>query len=133
MATNLAPSNLTVLNFPTTTPEAQKFWASKHKCNKAKAIMAFSKDLRNANWNLIQYGYTNSWRSKIFAHYGKYVNQPSMVGIPFTPLSIPWWECLGEVPGDFIPLPNVPIPSAAYWNDLARWIEANKVGQQPKP
>lgn len=127
------PSNLTVLNYLITTPEAQKFWASKHKCNKAKAIMAFSKTLQNANWNLIQYGYTNSWRSKIFAHYGQYVNQPDMKNIPFTPLSVAWWQCLPEVPGNFIPLPgSTTPPSAAYWDDLERWIDANKLGE-PKP
>lgn len=100
-----APTNLTTLNFPIETEAAKKFWASKHKCNKAKAIVAFSTSLENANGNLDRYGYTRGWRERILANYASYVNNPSMAGIPFTELSTPWWEDMPYVPGNFIPIP----------------------------
>ena len=118
----VVPTDLTILNYPIKTEEAKKFWASKHKCNRAKAIMAFSTDLYDANWNLIQYGYSNSWRDKIFAHYGQYVNQPDMVNIPFTPMSIPWWECLSFVEGSHIPQPT---DSETLWIDSSNWTDSN--------
>ncbi|QDH46935.1 hypothetical protein LAh9_1 [Aeromonas phage LAh_9] len=118
------PTDLTILNYPIKTEEAKRFWASKHKCNKAKAIMAFSKDLQNANWNLIQYGYTNSWRDKIFAHYSQYVNQPEMTSIPFTPINIPWWECLGYVEGSHIPQPGY---GETTWVDSNNWTDTNEI------
>lgn len=88
------PDNLTVLNYPITTPEAEAFWASKHKCNKMKRIIAFSYDLHNANDNLRRYGYTYAWRKKALRAFGMYVNSPDMKGIPFSTLEDKWWECM---------------------------------------
>lgn len=102
------PSNLNTLNYPIETALAKKFWASRHKSNKAKAIMAFSTSIENANWNLIQYGYTNSWRDRIIANYSAYINNPSMAGIPFTELSTPWWIDMPYVPGNHLPLTPTP-------------------------
>lgn len=72
------------LNYPIETEEAQRFWASINKDNKIKAIIAFSLNLDNANHNLRRYGYKNIYRKIKLKEFGEYVNNPSMVGIPFT-------------------------------------------------
>ena len=82
------------LNFPIETPEAYKFWKSKHKCNHMKAVIAFSTSLENANENMRRDGYSRFWRERAIATYGKYVNNPSMIGIPFTEMETPWWLCM---------------------------------------
>lgn len=73
------------------TEEARKFWSSKHKCNKMKAIIAFSIDLDNANDNLRRHGYTRAWRTKAIEAFSQYINQPEMVGIPFSEMDDIWW------------------------------------------
>lgn len=75
---------MSLLNFPIETEEAQKFWASKHIENNIKSIIAFSLNLDNANDNLKRYGYRRAYRQRKLEEYGKYVNNPSMSGIPFT-------------------------------------------------
>lgn len=95
------PDNLNVLNWPIQTPEAEALWASKHKCNQAKAIIAFSRDISNANDNMRRYGYTRAWRENAIANFGQFVHQPSCENVPITPLSTPWWECMSQgVPPD---------------------------------
>lgn len=87
------------------TEEARLFWGSKHKCNKMKSIIAFSSDLDNANDNLRRHGYTLQWRKKAIRAFGKYVNIPSMQGIPFSSLDTPWWVCMpisGDTPPPFV-------------------------------
>lgn len=81
-------------NFPVETEEAKRFWASQHKCNKMKAVIAFSTDLDNANINLKRHGYSWHWRKKALQSFGMFVNQPDMTKVPFTPMSVPWWECM---------------------------------------
>ncbi|MCS5737470.1 hypothetical protein, partial [Herbiconiux daphne] len=66
------------LNFPIESPEAYKFWGSKHKLNRIKAIIAFSLDVDNANDNLRRAGYYNLYRKRMLKHYSKYVNDPQM-------------------------------------------------------
>lgn len=88
----MVPNDLTVLNYPITTPEAERFWGSKHRSNKVKSIIAFSLDKNDANNNLRRYGYTYLYRQKALKHYGVYVNDPEMATIPFSKLSDPWWE-----------------------------------------
>lgn len=82
------------LNFPVETDEARAFWASRHKCNQMKAIIAFSYDLENANTNLKRAGYRLTWRDRALQAFHTFVNQPDMKNIPFTPDSVPWWECM---------------------------------------
>lgn len=82
----------TVLNFPIETPEAQKFWASSHISNKAKAIIAFSLDEDNAADNLARYGYRYHWRKRALAGWKQYVNNPSMAGVPFSEMGVNWWQ-----------------------------------------
>lgn len=77
------PIDLNTLNYPVETDLQKKFWASRHKCNKMKSIIAFSLDLDNANDNLRRYGYTRAWRKKAILAFGQYVNQYQMTGIPF--------------------------------------------------
>lgn len=113
----MTPNNLNTLNYPIETEEAKKFWASRHKCNKMKCIIAFSLNLDNANDNLRRFGYTLSWRKKAIRHFGGYVNQPDMAGIPFSEMSTPWWECMGYDP-------NPPKPDVVRWMDSMNWQDA---------
>lgn len=99
------------LNFPVETDEARKFWASRHKCNQMKAIIAFSYDHDNANTNLKRAGYRLTWREKALNKYGQYVNQPDMKNIPFTPPTVPWWECLNYSTTKY----------SKVWNDNLYW------------
>lgn len=80
------------LNYPIETPEAQAFWSSRHKANRAKAIMAFSLDLDNANDNYRRWNYPRQFRKRALLNFCMYVNQPDMKGIPLSPLDSPWWE-----------------------------------------
>lgn len=103
------------LNYPITTPEAIKFWASRHKCNRMKAVIAFSTDLQDANMNLRNDGFALFWREKAIANFGQYVNQPAMIGIPFTPMSIPYWECM--------PFDAPTTPTLGSWSDTDGWVD----------
>ena len=86
--------NNKILNYSIETDLQIKFWDSEHILNKAKCIIAFSLDLDNANDNMRRYGYKYLWRKKMIDSFGEYVNTPSMIGIPFSDLSKPWWEQL---------------------------------------
>ena len=91
---------MNTLNYPIETPEAEKFWGSSHKCNIAKAIIAFSLDEANANDNLRRYGYTRAWRNRVMYYFKQYVNQPTMAGIPFSEGPTPWWQEIPYVAGE---------------------------------
>lgn len=93
------PDGLTVYNHPNLTALQIKFWNSKHVCNHTKAIIAFAFNLKNANDSLRRYGYTRGWRTKALYHYGKYVNNKEMTGIPFTEMTTPWYKEMGFVAG----------------------------------
>lgn len=86
------PSPLYKLNFPIETEEAKKFWASRHKANRCKAIMAFSLNLDNANDNYRRFRYPRQFRKRALAAFAGYVNNPSMAGVPFSALEDKWWE-----------------------------------------
>lgn len=80
-------------NFQITTEKAKEFWGSRHKLNRAKAIIAFSLDADNANDNLRRAGYANLWRKRLLRNFKQYVNDPQMNNIPFSPVNgLPWWE-----------------------------------------
>lgn len=79
------------LNYNIETPEAEAFWASRHKANRAKAIMAFSLDLDNANDNYRRWNYPRQFRKRALLNFCMYVNKPDMKGIPLSPLDSPWW------------------------------------------
>lgn len=85
---------MNTLNYPIQTPEAKRFWASDHKCNEAKAIIAFSLTLNNANDNLRRYGYRLGWRHRAINAFAQYVNQPGMEAVPFSELSERYWNCM---------------------------------------
>ncbi|ELQ8980640.1 hypothetical protein R3B00_001302 [Klebsiella pneumoniae] len=80
------------LNYPIETDEAKKFWESRHRLNRIKAIIAFSLDLDNANDNLRREGYHNTYRRKYLDLYQCYVNRPDMQSIPFSGLDELWYE-----------------------------------------
>lgn len=80
------------LNYPIETEEAQKFWASNHKCNRVKAIVAFSLNEANANDNLRRFGYPRAFRKRVLDNFSQYVNQPDMKGIPMSDMKDFWWE-----------------------------------------
>lgn len=80
------------LNYPVETEEAQSFWASKHRLNRIKAIIAFSLNIDNANDNLRRAGYSRQYRKRYLETYKCYVNSPSMKIIPFSDLHDLWFE-----------------------------------------
>lgn len=80
------------LNFPVETEEAQRFWASKHRLNRIKAIIAFSTDLDNANDNLRRAGYSYMYRKKYLKAYSCYVNSPSMKVVIYSDLHDLWYD-----------------------------------------
>jgi len=82
-----------LFNYPIETEEAFKFWASDHKCNIGKAFVCFSKDEADFYEQTKRAGYQLQWRQRIWANYAPYVNFPSMLEIPFSPLG-PWWNCM---------------------------------------
>lgn len=72
-------------NYPIETETQVKFWGSRNKENRAKALIAFSVDRGNAFQNMRRktdwlYGY----RKRMWDKYGQYVNTPSLSGVPFT-------------------------------------------------
>lgn len=79
-------------NFPIISDVAKKFWGSKHIANKVKSIIAFSTDVSNANDNLRRYGYSYHFRKRVLKSYGKYVNNPTMKGIPYSELKDSIWK-----------------------------------------
>ncbi len=82
------------LNYPIETPEAVKFWKSRHKCNRAKAICAFSLDEENALRNFTRHGYTHMWAKRAVESFGMYCAQPDMTGIPFSEMSEKTGDCM---------------------------------------
>lgn len=109
--------------YPIETEEAKKFFASRHICNRVKAIIAFSKTpedaLRNLRNNLPkEFNHNNHhFRRRAVHAFQHYVNQPDMTNVPFSPISIPWWECI----------PKEPVPPAkghwVKWEDAEKWLD----------
>lgn len=110
------------LPFPIVTPEAQKFWSSRHICNRAKAIIAFSTDREQAMRMMRRYlppGKSYHFRERAWNAWQYYVEMPDMEKVPFTPLSMPWWECIPPTPID------PPKGSWAIWVDDDLWEDDN--------
>lgn len=112
------------LAFPIETPEAYKFWASRHVCNRVKAIISFSKDTEDALRNLRRFGFDSyHFRKRAVDTWGLWVAKPEMNVIPFTPMSIPWWDCISGEPQ--------PGPTGRWatwmdnvdWTDTTDWVE----------
>lgn len=80
------------LNFPVTTDEARKFWASQHKLNRVKAIIAFSLSESNANDNLRREGFPRGFRELAVVKYKNYIGQHDMKNVPFSALSDLWYK-----------------------------------------
>ena len=106
--------------YPIETEEAKKFWASRHVCNRIKAIIAFSKNLTDANSNLRRSGFQRHLRKRALNAWQHYVNMPNMDLVPFTPLGVDWWDCL--------PMTPEPPPSGRWvkWDDAEKWLDPEK-------
>lgn len=111
-------------NYPIETDEAREFWASNHKCNRMKAIIAFSFDLHNANMNLLRAGYSRLWRLRALNNFGMYVNSPLMRRIPYSEIETPWWVCMPYVPGE-------PPTTSCVWVDAEVWVDTNRWTECP--
>lgn len=105
--------------FPIVTEEAYKFWASRHLCNKLKAIISFSLDKEDAMHNMRRFGYQHHLRKRAWNAWQNFVAKPDMTSIPFTPLGVNWWECL----------PSDPVPPAhgtwVKWVDAEKWLDSD--------
>lgn len=78
--------------FPVETPQARQFWASRHRNNRFKAIIAFSVDKEDALRNMRRRGYPRGVRNKAWEAFGQYVRDPDMLNIPFSNPSVPYWH-----------------------------------------
>lgn len=126
-------------NYPVETPEAERFWASEHKCNIAKAYIAFSKDQEDFNNQMRRAGYSYQWRKRCWANLGPYVNDPSMVGIPFSEFEDRYWTCLEQaecIDWDYLvtEVEGITIATHNYRPILAEDSKAGCIGPpQPLP
>ncbi|WNC74063.1 hypothetical protein RGQ13_08725 [Thalassotalea psychrophila] len=93
------PTQLSHLYYPITTPEAEAFWSSEHKCNTAKAYCAFSPTAAQCNELLKKAGYTAEWRKRVLLAFGQYINDPEMLTIPLSDTDDLYWEEMG-IPAD---------------------------------
>lgn len=113
-------------SFPIETPEAYKFWASRHLCNRVKAIIAFSRTKNDALRNLRNglpkdFNHNNHhFRRRAVEAWQNFLNQPDMKNVPFTPLGVDWWDCI----------PNAVVPPAkghfVVWEDAEKWLDSDK-------
>lgn len=108
----LVPDKLAHCNYPIETPIQIKFWASRHKCNEAKAVIAFSYDEENAHRNMRRLlGWTYFFRKRALDSFSQYLNTPSMAGIPFSEGDTAYWECMpgggGKPPVDTAPTVSI--------------------------
>ncbi|MGL5579651.1 MAG: hypothetical protein ACRDCE_01600 [Cetobacterium sp.] len=103
--------------FPIETKEAKAFWASRHKCNRLKAIVAFSRDYEDAMNNLRRFGVPVHLRLRAFNAFKNFLARPEMDGIPFSEMETPWYECI----------PHTTLPPAkghwATWVDESNWLD----------
>lgn len=119
----MATPSMHKMAFPVETPEAYKFWASRHLCNRVKAIISFSLNEEDAMHNMRRFGFQYHIRKRAWNAWQFYVAQPEMTKIEFTPLGINWWDCL----------PSIPVPpkhgtwirwdDSIKWNDADKWVE----------
>ncbi|HDU5574526.1 TPA: hypothetical protein RFV54_001059 [Klebsiella aerogenes] len=80
------------LNFPIETEQAQLFWASYHKLNRVKAIIAFSLDEDNANDNLRRFGFTRGFREICLKKYKQHIGDHKMLNIPYSVIASEWYK-----------------------------------------
>ncbi|MGL5583487.1 MAG: hypothetical protein ACRDCE_21370 [Cetobacterium sp.] len=101
--------------YPIKTPEAYAFWASHHKCNRIKAIIAFSTSVDDAMHNMRRFGIQSHLRLRALKAFSGFVASPDMDNIPFSEMETPWWECI----------PHEPVPPVkghwAVWDDDTSW------------
>lgn len=113
----MATPSMHKMAFPIETEIAYKFWASRHLCNRVKAIIAFSRDVEDANLNLRRFGYPYHFRARAVNAWQNFVNMPDMDKVPFTPMGVHWWDCMPHTP---TPPPN---GKWAVWLDNTNWLD----------
>ncbi|MGL5012779.1 MAG: hypothetical protein ACRC6V_00600 [Bacteroidales bacterium] len=119
----MATPSMHKMAFPIETEEALKFWGSRHMCNRVKAIISFSLNEEDAMHNMRRFGIQYHVRKRAWKAWQHYVAQPNMDKLPFTPLSVPWWECL---PGEPVPPAHgrwIRWDDTINWNDNEKWVE----------
>lgn len=105
--------------FPIETEEAYKFWASRHICNRVKAIISFSLNQEDAMHNLRRFGFPYHIRKRAWNAWQNFVALPAMNKIEFTPLGINWWDCMPATPVD------PPTGRWVKWDDTHNWLDTN--------
>ena len=105
------------LPFPIETKEAKAFWASKHLCNRAKAVISFSRNREEALRLMRIYipGKPHHFRERAWNAWQNWVGHHDMDKIAFSEMETPWWEC--------IPNEVQPGPSGFWtlWDDDTTW------------
>ncbi|MGL5013079.1 MAG: hypothetical protein ACRC6V_02155 [Bacteroidales bacterium] len=115
----MVPVDLKRLPSPVETVEAVRFWSSRHVCNRAKACISFSKNRDQAHRLMRRWlpFFNYHKRERAWNAWQNYKNMPDMEKVPFTPLSVDWWDCL---PRDIQPPPT---GRWAIWMDDKKWVE----------
>ncbi len=104
-----------MLNFPIVTKAAYEFWSSRNRCNRVRAICAFSLDKENALMNLQRAAYPLGYRQRVVDSKGISFNNPSMAGVPYNDGSVPMWDCLQSNTN----------PTLGYWDDSDVWVDSS--------
>lgn len=68
-----------------TSPRGYEFFGSNHKCNHAKAVMAHSATMEEANDTFRRRHFSIQMRKRFLATYVCYLNNPEMTNVPFSP------------------------------------------------
>ncbi|MGL5963530.1 MAG: hypothetical protein ACRCZ2_03905 [Fusobacteriaceae bacterium] len=68
--------------------------------------------------NLRRYGFPYHFRARAVYAYALFVNNPHMLNVEFTPLGIPWWDCIPREP-----LPGPRPGRWILWQDRVAWEE----------
>ena len=118
----LPPVKMHKLPFPVVTREAQKFWASKHICNRVKAVISFSRNREEALRLMRIYvpGKPHHFRERAWNAWKLYVGLHEMDKIPYSEMEDKWWDC--------IPRGTAPGPSGFWtlWDDSEQWDDPEK-------
>lgn len=70
---------------PITSERGMEFFGSNHKCNHAKAVMAHSETLDQANDTFRRRGFTLQMRKRFLKTYKPYLGETDMTNVPMSP------------------------------------------------
>lgn len=68
-----------------TSERGYEFFGSNHKCNHAKAVLAHSSTMVEANDTFRRRHFSIQMRKRFLKTYGKYLGQTDMTNVPFSP------------------------------------------------